>query len=74
MVVLWGGRLAWHIGRRSVGAGEDPRYVALMQRGGLFRKVLLPQGLAIWFVSMPLQVSAGAYGAIGVLTWLGVVL
>ncbi len=74
MVVLWGGRLAWHIGRRSVGAGEDPRYVELMQRGGLFRKVLLPQGLAIWFVSMPLQVSAGAYGAIGVLTWLGVVL
>jgi steroid 5-alpha reductase family enzyme len=74
MVVLWGGRLAWHIGRRSIGAGEDPRYVELMQRGGLFRKVLLPQGLAIWFVSMPLQVSAAAYGTIGVLTWLGVAL
>lgn len=74
MVVLWGGRLAWHIGRRSIGAGEDPRYVELMKRGGLFRKVLLPQGLAVWFVSLPIQVSAAAYGTLGVVTWLGVAL
>jgi steroid 5-alpha reductase family enzyme len=59
MVVIWGGRLAWHIGRRSRGAGEDPRYEELMSRGpgGLVRKVLLPQGLAIWFVSLPVQVT-----------------
>jgi steroid 5-alpha reductase family enzyme len=76
MVLVWGGRLAWHIARRSKGAGEDPRYEELMARGtgGLFRKVLLPQGLAIWFVSLPLQVSAGSYGTIGFLTWIGVAL
>ena len=76
LVVLWGGRLAWHIGRRSRGAGEDPRYEELMARGtgGLFRKVLLPQGAAIWFVSLPVQVSAVSWGAFGILTWLGVAL
>ena len=26
LVVVWGGRLAWHICRRSRGHGEDPRY------------------------------------------------
>lgn len=60
MVAIWGGRLAWHIARRSHGAGEDPRYEELMSKGagGLVRKVLLPQGLAIWFVSLPIQVTA----------------
>ena len=40
--------------------------------GGLVRKVLLPQGLAIWFVSLPVQVSAVTTGGIGIWTWLGV--
>ena len=60
MVGIWGLRLAWHIGRRSRGRGEDPRYVALLERGGMVRKVFLPQGLAIWFVSLPVQISADA--------------
>jgi steroid 5-alpha reductase family enzyme len=52
LVTVWGGRLAWHIGRRSHGGAEDPRYTELMERGpgGLIRKVLLPQGLAITVV------------------------
>lgn len=63
LVTIWGGRLAWHIGKRSRGAGEDPRYTELMEGGSggighLVRKVLLPQGLAIWFVSLPIQVTA----------------
>ncbi|MCX6397562.1 MAG: DUF1295 domain-containing protein [Propionibacteriales bacterium] len=63
LVALWGGRLAWHIARRSHGAGEDPRYEELMAGGNggvvhLIRKVLLPQGLAIWFISLPIQVTA----------------
>jgi len=64
VVVLWGGRLAWHIGKRSHGSAEDPRYVELMERGpgGLVRKVLLPQGLAIWFVSLPIQVTVLSAG------------
>lgn len=77
MVAAWGGRLAWHIGSRSHGGGEDPRYEELMGRGpgGLVRKVLLPQGLAIWFVSMPVQVTvvSGDHDArvmyVGLLVW-----
>ncbi|MCW2785482.1 MAG: hypothetical protein JWP74_1999 [Marmoricola sp.] len=77
MVVIWGGRLAWHIGRRSHGGAEDPRYEELMGRGpgGLIRKVLLPQGLAIWFVSIPIQITVVSLShvtavlVIGVLLW-----
>lgn len=59
LVAVWGIRLASHIARRSHGAGEDPRYEELMASGpgGIVRKVLLPQGLAIWFVSLPIQVT-----------------
>jgi len=76
MVVLWGGRLAWHIARRSRGAGEDPRYEELMSRGpgGLVRKVLLPQGLAIWFVSLPVQVSSLSLTHVDAVLWVGVAL
>ena len=57
----WGGRLAWHILRRSHGAGEDPRYAELLDGGGFgtaVRKVFLVQGLAIWLISLPLQAAA----------------
>jgi steroid 5-alpha reductase family enzyme len=78
LVAVWGGRLAWHIARRARGQGEDPRYEELMGRGpgGIVRKVLLPQGLAIWFVSLPIQVTVVAGGhvtwvlVLGVLLWL----
>lgn len=78
LVAAWGLRLSWHIGRRARGHGEDPRYEELLSRGegGLVRKVLLPQGLAIWFVSLPVQVSAVAGAGVpatvvaGVLLWL----
>ena len=30
LVTAWGGRLAWHIRRRALGAGEDPRYEKLL--------------------------------------------
>ncbi|MFL6108180.1 MAG: DUF1295 domain-containing protein [Marmoricola sp.] len=79
MVSVWGIRLASHIGKRSHGAGEDPRYEELMARGpgGIVRKVLLPQGLAIWFVSMPVQVGvvsrdgSGWIIVLGLLLWAG---
>lgn len=77
LVTIWGGRLAWHIGRRSRGHGEDPRYEELLEGGGgVLRSVLLPQGAAIWFVSLPLQVSAVAGGhvtgvlVVGAALWL----
>ena len=83
LVTIWGGRLAWHIARRARGAGEDPRYVKMLAdapEGRRFaeavRRVFLVQGLAAWFVSLPVQVAAatdqplGWIAATGVLVWL----
>lgn len=73
LVTAWGGRLGWHLARRLHGAGEDPRYRELLANGpgGVVRKVLLPQGLAVWFVSLPVQVVAAVPGDLGVLSVLG---
>jgi steroid 5-alpha reductase family enzyme len=83
LVTVWGCRLAWHIRRRALGAGEDPRYEKLLadapegkRFGYAVRKVFLVQGLAAWFVSLPVQVAAstnhpvGWIAAAGVLVWL----
>jgi steroid 5-alpha reductase family enzyme len=82
LVGVWGLRLSWHIFRRAVpsqgqGHGEDPRYTELLgsKRGGPLVRVWIPQGAAIWFVSLPVQVSAVAgegvnlVVALGVLVW-----
>ena len=62
LVAAWGVRLSWHVGWRSRGHGEDPRYENLL--GGtvrdvgmrvVVRKVLIVQGLAICLVALPLQ-------------------
>ncbi|GEP34756.1 hypothetical protein NSZ01_25240 [Nocardioides szechwanensis] len=65
MVGLWGLRLAWHIRRRAVGHGEDPRYEEVLGgslreagMGVAVRKVFVVQGLALWFISLPVQVGA----------------
>lgn len=65
MVGSWGLRLAWHIRRRAVGHGEDPRYeevlggtLAEAGMGVAVRKVFVVQGLALWFISLPVQVGA----------------
>lgn len=71
----WGLRLARHIHRRSHGAGEDPRYAAMLGDGGLpaaIRRVFVPQGLAIWLISLPLQVAAVTEVAWWPVVWLGV--
>jgi steroid 5-alpha reductase family enzyme len=79
LTVLWGGRLAIHIGRRQRGAGEDPRYTELMSRAtgspklAALRKVFLLQAVAAWFISLPLQVGLVDDGHPGPLLWLGVV-
>ena len=78
IVAVWGLRLSWHIHRRNTGHGEDPRYTELLgsRRGGPVVRIWVPQGAAIWFVSLPVQVSAVAGGgvdalvAVGVATWL----
>jgi steroid 5-alpha reductase family enzyme len=61
LVAIWGLRLSWYIYRRSAGKGEDPRYADLLRGdtlGQVVRKVFLMQGLATWFVALPLQLSA----------------
>ncbi|MBO9520046.1 MAG: DUF1295 domain-containing protein [Nocardioidaceae bacterium] len=77
LVSLWGLRLSWHIHRRGAGRPEDPRYTELLGsgRGGPLVRVWIPQGGAIWLVSLPLQVSAVAGPGVpyvvvaGVLMW-----
>ena len=79
LVTVWGARLAWHIGRRSRGHGEDPRYAAMLGDGGFslaLRKVFLVQAVAAFVISLPIMV-AGAYElrwvwlvALGALVWL----
>lgn len=62
MVGAWGLRLAWHIGRRQLQhPHEDPRYAEMLGEGGFamaLRRVFLVQGLAIWLVSLPVQVAS----------------
>ncbi len=77
MTVAWGVRLGGYIGWRNAGEPDDPRYKALF-RGEDPRvaeavvKVYLPQGLAMWFVSLPVQVAVHHGGEMGVIGWLGV--
>ncbi|MGG5260532.1 DUF1295 domain-containing protein [Phycicoccus avicenniae] len=83
LVTLWGGRLAWHIRGRALGQGEDPRYEKMLSSqppekrfAFAVKRVFVVQGLAAWFVSLPLQVAAatdsalGWVAAIGVVVWL----
>lgn len=81
MVSVWGVRLAVHLGRRSIGKGEDPRYAQLLNKGhanptvNAVLKVYLPQAVLAFLISAPVQVgsfeSGGVrvVGGIGVLVW-----
>lgn len=63
MTVLWGGRLALHIGLRSRGKGEDFRYAAMRARAPeTFPRrslvtVFFLQAVLIWAISLPAQVA-----------------
>lgn len=83
IVVVWAARLASHIKQRSAGHGEDPRYEKMLGGtpsqvgiGPAIRKVFVVQGIAVWVVSLPLQVGAvepvrwWAFVWIGVAVWL----
>lgn len=75
---VWGLRLAWHIGRRSRGLGEDPRYDALLAKAPgsrtayALRQIYGTQALVLWFVSLPIQVAAFEAPPPNVVTWVGV--
>lgn len=78
--VLWGLRLAQHIGRRTIGRPEDPRYAALLAkaRGNpelyAVRMVYLLQGALALLIAGPILVGAFERGPVRVLGWLGVAL
>ena len=81
LVAAWALRLAWHIGRRNVGLGEDPRYVTWrVQYGASWWwfsgvKVFVLQATVAWMVSWPLGAAvAGAASFPGPLDLVGVVL
>ncbi len=60
VVALWAVRLAWHIARRNVGHGEDPRYAVWRTQNGAswwwfsWIKVFFLQATVAWVVSWPL--------------------
>jgi steroid 5-alpha reductase family enzyme len=80
--VAWGTRLAWHIGVRARGAGEDPRYRELIERAPgnvnwyALRSVYLPQLVILWIVCLPWpagmtqQPPISAATVIGAVAWL----
>lgn len=71
LTAVWGFRLTAHIGWRSRGTGEDPRYRALLAKAPgsrtayAARMIYLPQGALLWLISMPVQVAAYSAGPIG---------
>ncbi len=77
MVGVWGLRLTWHLAPRQIGpeAEEDPRYAEMLGEGGFFeavKRVFVVQGLAMWFVSLPVQVAAVVGTRWTWLVWVGV--
>lgn len=82
LVAAWGGRLAWHVRSRALGehgGQEDPRYEEMLGGslrsvglGVVVRRVFLVQGLAQWFVSIPVAVGAVLAVTWSWVVWLGV--
>lgn len=71
LVAVWGLRLAAHIGVRARGGREDPRYVDLLSAAPgsrnvyALRRVYLPQGVVLFFVSLTVQVGMFGTGTLG---------
>jgi steroid 5-alpha reductase family enzyme len=77
--VVWGARLAWHTGRRSIGKPEDPRYKEMLDKapgnGDLYalRMIYLLQGVLAFVIAAPISVGGFEWHAVRVLAWVGVV-
>ena len=77
---LWGLRLAYYIGRRSIGKPEDPRYAKLLAKANgnptwyALRVVYGLQGLLAALVSAPIVVGAYERAPVRVTAWVGVAL
>lgn len=76
LTVIWGVRLSVHIGWRSWGHDEDPRYSEMLDRSGsgnrklrALRTIYLLQAAAMWFISLPVQLAFYSRNA-SVVSWL----
>ncbi|MYV63602.1 DUF1295 domain-containing protein [Streptomyces sp. SID4931] len=80
LTVIWGLRLALHIGRRGRGHGEDPRYAKMLAKAPgnpqlyALRKVYLLQGALVWLVSLPVQAAQYLTAPLARWAWAGVLL
>ncbi|MEM9707051.1 MAG: DUF1295 domain-containing protein, partial [Pseudomonadota bacterium] len=81
LVAIWALRLAAHLGRRSIGHGEDFRYVKMREQAGSdaafarwsFVFVFMLQCAVAWFVSLPTQIGQmGPDTPLGPLAYAGV--
>src|SRR6201996_5728375 len=82
LTAIWALRLAWFIGRRSAGMGDDQRYVDLLAKHpgspalNAVRFIFAPQALVLYIVSLTLQVGmaepgpVAAIGGLGIAVWL----
>jgi steroid 5-alpha reductase family enzyme len=82
--VVWGVRLAQHIGRRTIGKPEDPRYAALLAKAQgregkprnpdlyAIRMVYLLQGALAFVIAAPILMGTFEGGRVGVIGWIGV--
>jgi steroid 5-alpha reductase family enzyme len=80
LTAVWGLRLGIHIGWRARDGHEDPRYRELLKTAPgsrnayALRRVYLPQGIVMFFVSLTLQAGMFATGPLGWVAVLGVLL
>lgn len=80
LVAVWGLRLGVHIGVRASGGHEDPRYTAMLDGAPgsrdvyALRRVYLPQGIVMFFVSLTVQVGMFTTAPLGWLALAGALL
>lgn len=81
--LVWGLRLATHIGRRSIGKPEDPRYEQLLSNARTskpqrnpdlyaLRSIYLLQGLLAFVIAAPIMVGGFEPHPVRVIAWIGV--
>lgn len=77
LTALWAARLGWHLLRRNLRSGEDPRYATMRASHGerfpvvsLFTVFWL-QAVLLWIVSAPLFAAATSGEPLGPLDWIG---
>ncbi|MDQ2796321.1 MAG: DUF1295 domain-containing protein [Actinomycetota bacterium] len=75
---LWGLRLAFYVGKRSIGKGEDPRYDELLNKAKgsrdlyALRMIYSLQGVLALIIAAPILVGGFEGDSVGVIAWIGV--